>query len=1364
MSTLFRSTICLCLLIFSAISLNAQGSWSQKQDYYGGACTGAVSFVIGDYAYVGLGYSGSAKKDFYKYNPQTNAWTPIANFGGLARQNAVAFVVNDTAYVGLGDSGSPNYTKYKDFWKYDVTLNTWKKMADFGGTARTGAMAFVIGTKAYVGTGQDDTDALKDLWEYTPAKNTWAKKNDITADKRKDAVGFSINGKGYLCSGIYTSPYTNILSDIQEYNPTTDTWTEKVFADGSLNKKQWADCFILNNKAYLISGNNTNSVVVYDPATNTLSSETAFGPSGETGRSNVIAFALNSRGYAGLGIVDNTTYKSDFWQFSVPLPPQGPVNLIAEAIDNSKVKLTWNDKSNDETNFVVERSDNNNSAFVPIDTLYANYSSTATFINYNLQDTSKYYYRVRAKNNLGYSAYSNEVAVTTFTLHTPKAPGNLIIGPSGGDYVLSWKDNSTNENYFMVERSETDNQHYSVKDSLKGNNILEYPSNINYYRSLPDSSGLFFRIRAKNNAGYSAYSNEVYIMTKAKAPVNFRAIPKSINEVDLYWSDQSSVETGFVIERSANDNLHYQKIDTLPVTQNKYNDRDVENGTTYYYRIAAIIRGKLVYSANEEAAVPLEMGTWLKLTDFPTYSGKYGVNLYYDSIVYSGFGYDEKQFYGYSLKTKKWEKKANLGDNPWSNPVSMVINNKGFVCLGSFNKTEKKKAWEYDFANDKWTQKNDVPFADRDGVIVFSLENKGYILGGRDVSTYNKLFKDFYQYDITTDTWVQLADFPGGECSNMPVFVYNKKAYLLLNGTDLWEYSPISNVWLKIRTLTKKIPGNIGANLNEHFYIFFNNSGSDINPMYEYNFIKDEILKKASCPGNNFSMAVIKDSTSLYAMAGYSSSNFWNYCPSMPSAPINLTAKALAYTKIELNWSDETDLETNYIIERAERVNYSYDYKIIDTLEVNSKFYLDTTVTKEKYYRYRLSAKGKNGFSEYSYSKVCKTGKPTGAYLNNLTTEYNKGRVKLYPELSYYDDFSLGYIIERSTDNANYSVIDTTNSYNVIDSLLTVGKTYYYRVRAYNNFGNSDYSQVYSIIAGSIFHSSQALQIKEGYYLDGGGLGNYSSYNSVLTLKPFNSGEKIAVDFKKFKLAYHDSLFIYDGTDTKSPILAKFHNEMQVYGLCASSSNSSGALTFELKSRYNYGEGWVAYVKSTALPPATILLAKKSTGIVLTWKDNSDLETNFVIERSASDTSHFAILASPAANAVTYTDTTASPMQKYYYRIKAVYSSGSSEFSNIAVSDGTILDVPQILKNSDIILFPNPASSNCTLRMNLAKEQSLSVSLANVTGTILNTKAIKMPSGPNEIPLDVDDLPAGTYFVIVKSDIDCVTKILTISR
>jgi hypothetical protein len=66
--------------------------------------------------------------------------------------------------------------------------------------------------------------------------------------------------------------------------------------------------------------------------------------------------------------------------------------------------------------------------------------------------------------------------------------------------------------------------------------------------------------------------------------------------------------------------------------------------------------------------------------------------------------------------------------------------------------------------------------------------------------------------------------------------------------------------------------------------------------------------------------------------------------------------------------------------------------------------------------------------------------------------------------------------------------------------------------------------------------------------------------------------------------------------------------------------------------------------------------------------------------------------------------------------------------------------------------------------MNLAKEQSLSVSLANVTGTILNTKAIKMPSGPNEIPLDVDDLPAGTYFVIVKSDIDCVTKILTISR
>ena len=41
----------------------------------------------------------------------------------------------------------------KDFWEYDPAANTWTQKADFGGTARDGAVGFSIGSKGYIGTG-----------------------------------------------------------------------------------------------------------------------------------------------------------------------------------------------------------------------------------------------------------------------------------------------------------------------------------------------------------------------------------------------------------------------------------------------------------------------------------------------------------------------------------------------------------------------------------------------------------------------------------------------------------------------------------------------------------------------------------------------------------------------------------------------------------------------------------------------------------------------------------------------------------------------------------------------------------------------------------------------------------------------------------------------------------------------------------------------------------------------------------------------------------------------------------------------------------------------------------------------------------
>jgi titin len=87
--------------------------------------------------------------------------------------------------------------------------------------------------------------------------------------------------------------------------------------------------------------------------------------------------------------------------------PAAPTHLTASVEKNGQITLKWADKSNNETGFQVERS-NDGSVFAVIATAATN----AT----NYKDTSAvagqiYYYRVAAKNNVGLSSYTNVVTV-----------------------------------------------------------------------------------------------------------------------------------------------------------------------------------------------------------------------------------------------------------------------------------------------------------------------------------------------------------------------------------------------------------------------------------------------------------------------------------------------------------------------------------------------------------------------------------------------------------------------------------------------------------------------------------------------------------------------------------------------------------------------------------------------------------------------------------------------------------------------------------------------------------------------------------------------------------------------------------------
>jgi N-acetylneuraminic acid mutarotase len=258
--------------------------WSQEADFPGSARNNATAFVLNGKAYVGTGYDGMTstdngyRRDFYVYDPKVNGqpWRRIADFPGGPRQFAVSFVVNNRAYVGMGHNGSNNF---QDFYEFDPAAGQnsegkWTPVADFGGGKRIGAIAFTIGDKAYVGFGRTNSGvSAKDLYTFDPSsgdggKGGW-KRVDFAKGFDQDAfparafgLALVINGKAYIIGG-------EGRSDVWEYDPGANSWTEKA---PFFTQRGFAAGFVSGNTGYFGtgsssgSGNGSDDFWGYDPA------------------------------------------------------------------------------------------------------------------------------------------------------------------------------------------------------------------------------------------------------------------------------------------------------------------------------------------------------------------------------------------------------------------------------------------------------------------------------------------------------------------------------------------------------------------------------------------------------------------------------------------------------------------------------------------------------------------------------------------------------------------------------------------------------------------------------------------------------------------------------------------------------------------------------------------------------------------------------------------------------------------------------------------------------------------------------------------------------------------------------------------
>ena len=111
------------------------------------------------------------------------------------------------------------------------------------------------------------------------------------------------------------------------------------------------------------------------------------------------------------------------------------------------------------------------------------------------------------------------------------------------------------------------------------------------------------------------------------------------------------------------------------------------------------------------------------------------------------------------------------------------------------------------------------------------------------------------------------------------------------------------------------------------------------------------------------------------------------------------------------------------------------------------------------------------------------------------------------------------------------------------------------------------------------------------------------------------------------------------------------------------SSPNQFKLTYNLQAR-NFNVLVLNKYVDTPTGPTRLTSANAANGNKLTWQDNSNDETAFVIKRKSSIDGAYAELATAGANVVTFTDTAVTENATYWYRVGARNASGDSLYSN----------------------------------------------------------------------------------------------------
>ena len=267
-------------------------------------------------------------------------------------------------------------------------------------------------------------------------------------------------------------------------------------------------------------------------------------------------------------------------------PPAAPASLLATDMSSSRIDLTWLHPSSDESSFVLQRSTDagfTNPVAINISENRESYSDTG------LEPNRQYWYRILARGPAGSSDWSN-VATDTTRAAAPVVATSAAtaIGDSAATLNGTVDPRGSATSYWFEYRPTASSGGFASTSQTGAGSGRSPAAASADVTGLQPATAYTYRVVAQS-AGGTARGADATLTTDAQpppaAPGGFAATAVSPAEIDLTWTDASSDETSFDIERSVSPNFESPTSLTANANATSFNDGSLEPSQTYYYRL-----------------------------------------------------------------------------------------------------------------------------------------------------------------------------------------------------------------------------------------------------------------------------------------------------------------------------------------------------------------------------------------------------------------------------------------------------------------------------------------------------------------------------------------------------------------------------------------------------------------------------------------------------------------------------------------------------------------------------------------------------------------------------------------------------------